>query len=279
MVTLAGGLSIVSWRLWRHGASGPPLTEIRGLIQSGKTPQRRERPGGRAGRDPGSDEAAYLLGFCEKSLGRPMRRPKLGPGAGLYRFRHACGAGSAPPCKSIVGRLADAEELIERCCATPQSTVSPPPIYDPPFHGMKEGSRRHGGWWNQTGGSEAAGLGGSGSSHRIGTVIYRLGPWFDPLPNAQFFLERAAGLAPEDDRVWLGRANLAIRRGEFDEASRWIDSCLGDRPGHSSGATGWTGRWRRVASPGERGRGSIPVKIRAGRRSTVGAWAAATTRG
>jgi tetratricopeptide (TPR) repeat protein len=30
--------------------------------------------------------------------------------------------------------------------------------------------------------------------------------------------------------MWLGRANLAIRAGSYDEAARWIDACLGQRP-------------------------------------------------
>ena len=42
------------------------------------------------------------------------------------------------------------------------------------------------------------------------------------------FLDRAARLAPEDDRVWLARANLAIRTGKLDDAKRWLDACLRD---------------------------------------------------
>jgi hypothetical protein len=44
------------------------------------------------------------------------------------------------------------------------------------------------------------------------------------------FLERARGQAPDDDRIWLGKANLAIRQGFFDEAARWLDACLRRRP-------------------------------------------------
>jgi tetratricopeptide (TPR) repeat protein len=42
--------------------------------------------------------------------------------------------------------------------------------------------------------------------------------------------DQAGRLAPEDDRVWLGKANLAIRVGAYDEAARWLDSCLRRRP-------------------------------------------------
>jgi enediyne biosynthesis protein E4 len=43
-------------------------------------------------------------------------------------------------------------------------------------------------------------------------------------------LEHASKLAPDDDRVWLGRANLAIRTGELAEAGRLLDACLLRRP-------------------------------------------------
>ena len=52
-----------------------------------------------------------------------------------------------------------------------------------------------------------------------------------------------ASLAPDDDRVWLGKANLAIRTGMYDEAERWLAACLGRRPGD---APVWRARlnWR-----------------------------------
>jgi enediyne biosynthesis protein E4 len=51
-----------------------------------------------------------------------------------------------------------------------------------------------------------------------------------PVEDVRAFLDRAARLAPEDDRVWLGRANLAIRTGASHEAERWLDACLRRRP-------------------------------------------------
>ena len=44
------------------------------------------------------------------------------------------------------------------------------------------------------------------------------------------YLDQVGRLAPEDDRIWLGRANLAFRVGSYDEAARWIDVCLESRP-------------------------------------------------
>jgi tetratricopeptide (TPR) repeat protein len=51
-----------------------------------------------------------------------------------------------------------------------------------------------------------------------------------PVETTRAFLDQAARLAPDDDRVWLGRANLAIETGAFDEAERWLDACLRLRP-------------------------------------------------
>ena len=44
------------------------------------------------------------------------------------------------------------------------------------------------------------------------------------------FLDRAERLAPADDRIGLGRANLAIRQGAFAEAANRIDACLRRHP-------------------------------------------------
>ena len=51
-----------------------------------------------------------------------------------------------------------------------------------------------------------------------------------PVETLRDFLEQAAARAPEDDRVWLGQANLAIRTGAYDAAERLLDACLKRRP-------------------------------------------------
>jgi enediyne biosynthesis protein E4 len=47
----------------------------------------------------------------------------------------------------------------------------------------------------------------------------------EPAETTRAALERAAELAPDDERVWLGRANLALRTGDHDQAERWINAC------------------------------------------------------
>ena len=51
-----------------------------------------------------------------------------------------------------------------------------------------------------------------------------------PLEMVRGVLDEAAGRAPDDDRVWLGRANLATWSGRFEEADRWLARCLERRP-------------------------------------------------
>ena len=48
-----------------------------------------------------------------------------------------------------------------------------------------------------------------------------------PLEMTRKTLEKAA---EDDDRVWLARANLAIRTGQFDRAAQWLDACASRRP-------------------------------------------------
>ncbi|WP_169980202.1 FG-GAP-like repeat-containing protein [Tautonia rosea] len=43
-------------------------------------------------------------------------------------------------------------------------------------------------------------------------------------------LERQHREAPEDDRVWLGLADLAVESGRLDEADAWLTRCEAERP-------------------------------------------------
>ena len=35
---------------------------------------------------------------------------------------------------------------------------------------------------------------------------------------------------PDDDRVWLAHANLAVLRGRLSDAAQWLDACVKRRP-------------------------------------------------
>ena len=51
-----------------------------------------------------------------------------------------------------------------------------------------------------------------------------------PVEKLRAALGLAARLAPDDDRVWLGQANLATRTGDHDKARRLLDACQQRRP-------------------------------------------------
>jgi enediyne biosynthesis protein E4 len=73
-------------------------------------------------------------------------------------------------------------------------------------------------------------------------------------------LEAADG---DDDRVWLGRANVEITTGRFDEAAPWLDRCLTRRPDDPSA---WRARLElAVATADEPGFWNAVAHLPAGR--------------
>ena len=51
-----------------------------------------------------------------------------------------------------------------------------------------------------------------------------------PVDGIQSYLDDVARESPDDDRIWLARANLATRAGQFDEADRRLLACEKQRP-------------------------------------------------
>ena len=54
------------------------------------------------------------------------------------------------------------------------------------------------------------------------------------LEKVRWEVDRASALAPDDDRVWLARASLAMQSGRFDEASTLLERCTERRPDDQS---------------------------------------------
>ena len=63
----------------------------------------------------------------------------------------------------------------------------------------------------------------------------------EPIPTngVRAMLDAASKKAPDDDRVWLGRANLAIETGDLPEARRLLLACLEKRPEDSAVWQSW----------------------------------------
>jgi thioredoxin-like negative regulator of GroEL len=174
---------------------------------------------------------AYLLGSCELGRGRNQAADeawtRVVPGS-AYSDRAILARMSL--CQDS-GRLADAEQLIRDVAEDPRNEptallISLLPIYNQEGR-IDEAQRLIETRWehdNETG--EGA------SDEAIKLVRLHIEQTLKPTPveTIRAFLTQAARLAPEDDRVWLGRANLAIRTGAYDEAERWLDACQRRRP-------------------------------------------------
>jgi predicted Zn-dependent protease len=192
--------------------------------------------------EPGSDEAAVLLGRCEKERGRngpaTAAFARVEPGspfahqATLARMRMA----------HDQGQFSRAEAIIEDAAADPRNDRSHTrfllvPIYSQ-LGRLDEAKRLIEDRWehlNQTdeGASEAA--------IDLVRMHIELDLKPNPVADVRSYLDRAALMAGDDDRVWLGRANLAIRTGDLAEATRWLDACRRRRP---EDAAVWSARLR-----------------------------------
>jgi enediyne biosynthesis protein E4 len=60
--------------------------------------------------------------------------------------------------------------------------------------------------------------------------MWMIDRYYLPIELCKDEFAKAAKNAPDDDRVWLGRANLATWLGRFDEAETWLKKCLERRP-------------------------------------------------
>src|SRR5262245_23882466 len=182
----------------------------------------RERLGRLSAHRPASGEVHYWLGLCERALGHLdaavaawARVPWGAPEAGRA-------AVAAAEVQWRRGRLAPAEDLLRaaRCPAgppVPEATQMLANILS--LQGRVDEVRPL--------------IPEMGMDRDPAVELLRL--WKlenDPYPieGLRTQLEDAARKAPKDDRVWLGRANLAIRTGQHAQAAEWLDACRRRRP-------------------------------------------------
>jgi enediyne biosynthesis protein E4 len=173
----------------------------------------------------------YLLGSCELARGRNQAASeawaRVVPGSpfserairGRMRIVHES------------GQVAAAERLINDAAADPRDDrtallVSLAPIYRE-LGRIEEAERLIEDRWEHL---NALGEGALEPAIILLQQHIELTLRAKPVGTLRVVLDRAAGLAPDDDRVWLGRANLAIRTGAYDEAGRWLDACQRLRP-------------------------------------------------
>ncbi|WP_165224089.1 FG-GAP-like repeat-containing protein [Aquisphaera insulae] len=219
------------WRLARAWRTGANLAEVRRLIQQGRHGLAIRALGPVLDSNPDQDEACYLLGLCEQARGRPDPADRAWA-------RVPAGSPFAPPAiagrASILidrGRLLDAETFLDGALGDPRidgfelRRLLTPLLWQ---EGRIEEARRlvEANW----GSLDRLGRGGSQEGVEMVRLHFAMRVGSASVDAVRSFLDRAERLAPEDPRLRLGRANLAIRQGAFAEAGRSLDECLRAMP-------------------------------------------------
>jgi enediyne biosynthesis protein E4 len=182
-------------------------------------------------REPTADEAAILLGRCEQERGRLKAAA-----AALARVT----PGSELSHKAILaqmrllhdqGEFAGAEKLITEAALDPRNDSAHVRVLLVPIFSqlgrLDEAQHLLEQWW------ERLNQIGEGASERAIDQVrmhIELALKPNPVENVREYLDQASRMAADDDRVWLGRANLAIRTGQYDESRRLLDDCITRRP-------------------------------------------------
>lgn len=275
---IAGGMLLGGWN-WRElRRDRRALAEIQQALEEGRHATAARKLAALLARRPGSDEALYLLGECEMRRGRTdaadaawARVPPGSPSAAraiLGRVQLRAG----------LGRLSEAEELIRGALADPAidgaglCSRSGPSI---PRKVAEETLRLIEARW------EALNRAGEADSE---SAIYLIRGYIErrrspvPVEVIRSDLDPAARRNPRDDRVWLGKANLAIREGSYDEAARRLDACLRWRPDDVPvwcARLDWAVATNRLAEAREAMRHLPAAEIPAARVWELAAWLAA----
>jgi tetratricopeptide (TPR) repeat protein len=171
-------------------------------------------------RRPGSSEAAYQLGRCEEQLGQPDAAlsswSRIAADSPLYA---KASLGRAWLLINS-GRLAQAEAVLE---AIPDDQ-GPDAL---PVRQAREHLLRLEGRVLEARALIIASWRGAPDPSFVLKRLYILEDAAFPLD----YVKRVLAMgSPEDDRVGLGLANIAIWQGRFDEAARRLDDCAGRRP-------------------------------------------------
>ena len=182
-------------------------------------------------RRPDWDEALYLLGTCEVARGRTQPADEAwSQVAPDSRFAPRAVFGRMQ-LQMERGRFWEAEVIIRDALDDPRVDAASLPILLGPIYchqgRLAETLRMIETRWNAL---NRAGEGASELAINLVRADIDLQQRSVPLEVTRSVLDQAASSAPDDDRIWLGMANLAIRTRSYDEAREWLDRCLKRRP-------------------------------------------------
>jgi len=230
-LVVTGVLSGCGWKWWESRRSRNAMTEIESEMAAGRHGIAARNLTQLMAWNPDSDQAAYLLGICEQARGRNQAAA-----AAWARVTPGCpfSARAILARMSLFidgGRLAAAEQLINDAAQDPRSDRSALRILLVPTFcqqgRLEEAQRLVVERWEHL---RETGEAASELAINLARLHIELQWKRNPVDAVRASLEQAAKLAPDDDRVWLGRANLAIRTGNHDEADHWLDECQRRRP-------------------------------------------------
>jgi enediyne biosynthesis protein E4 len=176
-----------------------------------------------AERWPRLPEVEYALGGCAASLGRidmalaawarvPPNSP-LAPRAALDGARLALDHGRLSIAEESLAALRDERGEVGEQAARLADQLD---FYTGRLRAI--GKRIEGRWASAT------------DQARLLRLHWQLETQPFPLLAMRDALDRMAREAPDDDRIWLGRAELALRTGQAKEAGEWLDRCEARRP-------------------------------------------------
>ncbi len=210
----------VSWKSYELRRVQAGLGEAEQDLAAGRPHRARERLIALVGRSRLDPRVLYQLGVCEESLGH-------GQAALDVWARVPAGSSDAPRARLASGRVAMnlgryslAEEFLGPLAQGPGEL---PDAARQALELILRLQGRKADVW-------ALMVDSWVGSTDPGIVLGRL----FILENGSFPLEYVKNTLesgdPDDDRVWLAKANLAAWLGRTDEAGRWLDRCLSKRP-------------------------------------------------
>ncbi len=228
-----GGLSWCGWRWWDVRRYRDTMAAVEDAMQTGRYATAARDLSALLARRPrsDSDRAGYLLGLCEKARGRLGEADSAW--AAVPPDSPFGGRAVAARMDLLVeqGRLAQAERLIGRIADDLGPGGSALRMLLIPILVQEGRTDEASGLiearWRSL---EARGEGATEQAVNLARLHMELRWNVPPVEAVREYLDQVGRLAPDDERIWLGRANLAIRAGSFDEAKRWIDRCLERHP-------------------------------------------------
>jgi tetratricopeptide (TPR) repeat protein len=173
----------------------------------------------------GGTESRFWLGACEQAEGHIEGALALWASIPRTSARYAAAALSRARLAFAQGRFAEVEAALEPAYFPPDSLASAAragqlrDVYF--FTGRYDDVRRR---------MDEEWATASNKAEMLRAHWQLDEPKAAPLRGVRARLEESGRLVPEDDRVWLGKAYLAIRMAHFDEAADWLQKCVRRRP-------------------------------------------------